>query len=154
MAAADTRKAQEVHGMIESLHFLRTLTGEIFATYAMKDSLSRLATAWIFLVELVLNMGSDVLILLEFVHSLQADLHGAFFVTAGHVAFHNFYTVRLQQVGSCQRLLALFLLLGVSHHSCYVPAPSNSGKDLITNRKLLESRSAASSYSLCKASRS
>lgn len=81
----------------------------------MKDTLGRFAAARIFLVKLVLDVGSYILVLLVFVHSFQTSLNSAFFVNAGHVTLNDLYRVRLQQVCSRQRLFPLFLLLNISH---------------------------------------
>ncbi len=91
------------------------LTGEVFATNAVKDTLGGFSAARIFLVKLVLDVGSYILVLLVFVHSFQTNLNSAFFVTAGHMTLNDLYRVRLQQVCSRQRLFPLFLLLNISH---------------------------------------
>lgn len=97
----------------DGLHSM--LTGEVLATNAVKDALGGFPTARIFLVKLVLDVGSYILVVLVFVHGFQTNLNSAFFITAGHVTLNDLYRVRLQQVCSRQRLFPLFLLLNISH---------------------------------------
>jgi len=91
------------------------LTGKVLATDTVEDSFSGFPAAGILLVKLVLDMGSYILVLLELVHGFQASINCAFLVTTRHVTLDDLHCMRVQQVRSCQRLLPLFLLLGISH---------------------------------------
>ena len=107
----------------------------------MEDPLGGFPAARIFLVKLVLDVGSYILVLLVFVHSFQTNLNSAFFVTAGHVTLNNLYRVRLQQVCSRQRLFPLFLLLNISHclHKAKLTASEQGSKG---SRSRLDRRNA------------